>query len=393
MAGDWTTLTDVRARLAKRWDRGEFITGWACGAAIDPVVVALRGPSSAELSERFDEVKAWIAHWQAAAADQPIRVRTRSSGHRTIGANQLPSHVEVASYDALWRLLGVGGLVRRFDQLRLQTAVASPGLDGWTARHPLRVLDNEERWTRLVQSAVWMTARRSDATVYLREIPIPGVDTKFIEQNRTVLAELIDELAPDRADRPFAPNRFAQRYGFAIKPTLVRLRSLDPRRPLYDGVTDLTVRSDEFAAVAPDVGTVFVIENDVTFVAFPKVPDALALFGAGFAVSSVAGLPWLQGRRVVYWGDIDTHGFVALDRLRVLVAHTESLLMDEVTLLAHAGQWVREDVQSTALPTHLTPEESAVYRALQANQYGDRVRLEQERVQYPAIEAAIAKWR
>jgi hypothetical protein len=234
-----------------------------------------------------------------------------------------------------------------------------------------------------------MAERPADGTVYLREIPIPGVDTKFIELNRTVLAELIDELTPDRADRSFAPNRFAQRYGFAVKPTLVRLRSLDPRRPLYAGVTDLTLRADEFPAAAPEVGIVFIIENDVTFLAFPAVPDAVALFGGGFAVSSVAMLPWLQRRRVVYWGDIDTHGFVALDRLRVSVPHTESLLMDEVTLLAHRGQWVREDVQATAPLMHLTPSESSLYRALQDNDHGEHVRLEQERVQYPTIDEVL----
>jgi hypothetical protein len=201
---------------------------------------------------------------------------------------------------------------------------------------------------------------------------------------------LIDVLVPERADRALRPSEFARRYGFAVKPTLVRLRSLDPQRPLYPGVSDLTLRAEEFSAAAPDVGTVFVIENDITFLAFPEVAGAVAVFGGGFAVSSVAALPWLQGRRVVYWGDIDTHGFVALDRLRALVEHTESLLMDEATLLAHRGQWVREDVQATAPVTHLMPVESALYRALQDGVYGDHIRLEQERVQYSAIEKTLA---
>jgi hypothetical protein len=351
--------------------------------------VPLRGPSTADLSKRFDEVRNWVEHWAAAARDQPITLRTRSTGHRTIGANELPSHIDVDAYDALWRLLGVGGLVRQFDRLRADTAAAAPALDGWMARRPLGVLANADRWSRLVRSATWMAQPPADGSVYLREVPIPGVDTKFIELNRTVLAELIDELVPDRADRAFPPNRFAQRYGFAVKPTLVRLRSLDPCRPLYPGVTDLTVRANEFAAAAPDAGTAFIIENDITFLAFPEVADAVALFGGGFAVSSVAPLPWLQGRRVIYWGDIDTHGFVALDRLRAFVPQAESLLMDEETLLTHRGQWVREDVQATAVLSHLTPSESSLYRALQTNDHGDHVRLEQERVQYTAIEAAL----
>ncbi len=389
MAGEWTTFAEVRARLRRRWDRGDYLSAWAGAVPFVTLSMPLRGPSTAELSARFDDVRDWVAQWTEAAREQPIAVRTRSTGHRTIGANELPSHIEVDGYDALWRLLGVGGLVRQFQRLRADTVTVEPALDGWMARRPLRVLENADRWTRLVQATTWMARRPADGTIYLREIPIPGVDTKFIEQNRTILAELIDELVPERAERAFAPNRFAQRYGFAVKPTLVRLRSLDPRRPLYPGVSDLTVRVDEFPAAAPGVGTVFVIENDVTFLAFPEVADAVAIFGGGFAVSSVATLPWLKGRRVVYWGDIDTHGFVALDRLRALVEHTESLLMDEETLLAHRGQWVREDVQATTPLTHLTPGESALYRALQDGAFGDQVRLEQERVQYPAVQERL----
>jgi hypothetical protein len=50
---------------------------------------------------------------------------------------------------------------------------------------------------------------------------------------------------------------------------------------------------------------------------------------------------------------------------------------------------VREDAQATARLSHLTTSESSLYRALQDNEHGDQVRLEQERVQYTAIEEAL----
>jgi hypothetical protein len=65
--------------------------------------------------------------------------------------------------------------------------------------------------------------------------------------------------------------------------------------------------------------------------------------------------------------------------------------MNEATLRARRGEWVCEDVQASALLTHLTPSKSALYRALKDNEHGDPARLEQERVQYPAIEAALAQ--
>lgn len=50
------------------------------------------------------------------------------------------------------------------------------------------------------------------------------------------------------------------------------------------------------------------------------------------------------------WGDIDTHGFAILDRLRRHFPQVRSMLMDRATLLAHEGQWVTEQAQHVAHP-------------------------------------------
>ena len=48
-------------------------------------------------------------------------------------------------------------------------------------------------------------------------------------------------------------------------------------------------------------------------------------------------------RRDPVLGDIDTHGFAILDRLRAWLPQTRSVLMDRDTLLAHRDRWVTED--------------------------------------------------
>lgn len=42
-------------------------------------------------------------------------------------------------------------------------------------------------------------------------------------------------------------------------------------------------------------------------------------------------MDWLKRVRIVYWGDMDTHGFEALSLLRKHHPHTESLMMDVET--------------------------------------------------------------
>jgi len=391
MAGGWSEPSDVCERLLKRWDRGELLTAWALQIPFQAMVIPLRGPTTFELAERFDDVRAWLQRWTVATIERPVTLRTRSTGHRSIGANALPSHVEIESYDALWQLIGRRAQVRRFDELREATAAAQPGLVPWMTRRPMTVLKHEADWARLVRTVGWITAAGLTSSVYLRAVPVPGVDTKFIERHRGIIADLLDEvLPPERVDTAFPPSQFERRYGFAVKPTLVRFRSLDAGRPLLPGVSELVVRSSEFHQVAPDMQNVIIIENEITYLAFPPVANAAVIFGSGFAVSGYGALPWFANRRVLYWGDLDTHGFVALDRLRALVPHTESMLMDTATLLAHRGQWVQEESPTRALLSHLTDSESSVYRDLCQDTYGNRIRLEQERIQFPMLQAVLA---
>jgi len=131
---------------------------------------------------------------------------------------------------------------------------------------------------------------------------------------------------------------------------------------------------------------VYIVENEITYLAFPTAPDAVVILGGGYALSALQPLRWLHDRR----GDIDTHGFTILNRLRQAFPHTRSMLMDRGTLLAHEIQWVREPSPTTAPLPALDPQEAALYRDLVEDALGPSVRLEQERVSYRAITGATA---
>jgi len=131
------------------------------------------------------------------------------------------------------------------------------------------------------------------------------------------------------------------------------------------------------------------VENEITYLALPNVADAIAIFGGGYAVSVLKLLPWLRDRNLVYWGDLDTHGFAILNQVRTHHPHARSLLMDRVTLLEHESQWVREPRPTNVHLTHLTPEEDELYRDLVEDIYQPSLRLEQERIGFGAIQRAL----
>jgi hypothetical protein len=103
----------------------------------------------------------------------------------------------------------------------------------------------------------------------------------------------------------------------------------------------------------------------------------------------VGRLPWLSGVDVVYWGDIDTHGFAILDRLRAWLPSARSVLMDRETLLAHRDRWVVEDRPARSALTRLTPEEQDVYTELLEDRLAQRVRLEQERIDWGWVQQRL----
>jgi hypothetical protein len=131
------------------------------------------------------------------------------------------------------------------------------------------------------------------------------------------------------------------------------------------------------------------VENDISYLALPDRPETVAIFGSGFALGSVAGLEWLPGKIITYWGDIDTYGFVILNRLRARYPQVQSILMEAATLLAHPHQWVVEEKPTNIELPHLTESESALYRDLIEDRYGHHVRLEQERISFARVVAAL----
>lgn len=384
-SGGWTTWPDARAALRARWNSGELLRARLTGRPVAPLALPLRGPTSRELADRFGEVQDWVAGWRAARLG-PARLETAALGGRLVGSNQVPKRVVLDTDDDVWTALDVVADVRRFDELVATTATDLPAALSWIAARPHEALAHATDWPRILAVVRWIL-HRGGAEVYLRQVDVPGVDTKFIEERRGVLGALLARTLPaDRVDPAAPATDLARRFGLRAKPDTVRFRSFDPADGPY---SELAVRVAELARCPFAARSVVVVENEVSYLAFPHVPATAVVLGGGYAVSRLAALPWLADRDVVYWGDLDTHGFRALDRLRRFVPTARSMLMDLPALLAHRAHWSREPVPVTEHLPLLTDDEQAAYQALLRNDHGDQVRLEQERIRFSAVERAV----
>ena len=317
-------------------------------------MAAAARPRRREIAERLAETQQRAAEW-ARTGRGPLRVEYKKVGGREVGANLIPCRAWIDDYDRAWELLGVGAQVRRFSSLAAATAERCPRLVPWVTRRPVQTLRLADGSDELLATVRWIDERQSPG-MYLRQVDVPGVDTKFIERHRGVLAELLDlQLDYDRID--LDATDFASRYRFRRKPGYVRFRS-------------------------PDFGR-------FTYLAFPLPGAAVVIFGGGYAVDVLEPLGWLTDLDLVYWGDIDTHGFAILNRLRHRFGNARSMLMDRATLLGHRGQWVTEPRPTAAVLDLLDAEEAEFYRDLVEGVFAPSVRLEQERIRFAAIERAL----
>jgi hypothetical protein len=221
------------------------------------------------------------------------------------------------------------------------------------------------------------------------------VHSKFIEAHRGVLTEWLDIVLPAEAiaAEHTGSARFAARYGLLDKPARIRFRVLDSRVTLVPGAAlpDVTLDAASFANLAAPIQRVFITENETNFLAFPEACESIAVFGGGYAAEALAHAAWLARCTVHYWGDIDTHGFAILARLRARLAHVRSFLMDRETLMAHEALWGEEREQVVSELPGLTPPEQALYDELRDNRLRPGLRLEQERIGFEWVRAALKR--
>ena len=385
MNTSWTTLQMVRETLRKKWDKGHFICEAVNPAGVFPLRIPLRGPRSSELRDTFALAQQWVRQYLDTANQRYFTVQWNEINNRDTGKNSVPVALEFLTPDS------VASFISKTKELKEYTALSQillsylPPLKEWVSRNPFQLIAAAEIVDRLISVTQWIM-RNPLPGIYLRQMPISDIHTKFIEQHKKILHDWFDIVLTDKQKitEYSGIRQFESRYGFLSKPQLVRFRILD-QDCYVNGHSDLTIRADEFCRLEIDIDTVFVTENDINGIAFPMISRSIVLFGRGYGFDSLRECSMLKNKKIFYWGDIDTHGFAILNQFRNLFPETKSILMDKETLLKHQHFWVQEQTPTGADLTMLTDHEREVYDTLRFNRLGNGVRLEQEVINFDCL--------
>lgn len=367
----WTDAAGIAAVVRRAWSDGTLLRGYVRGEEFPRIEVPLRGPTAATLGEQYEQARAWAdAVYRGSRDGRSYELMLGSIGGRVAGRTELPTRAVIAEYAQAWALLKVEADAKTFLSLAAQ-AQQHPLAEAWALAHPVQAIGLIGEWTRILTAVAWLDENR-DSGLHLRQVTAPGVDTKFIERHRTVLAQMLG----------VPPRDFARALGFAQKPSTVRLR-FDPALFAFPAaLTEGVFRAEELRSVHVRPQTALIVENEITYLSVPVPVGGVVLWGKGYSANEPASLDWLVDVDVRYWGDIDTHGFAILDRVRAHLPQTRSVLMDRETLLAHESRWGAEPTPTSAALSRLDAQERGLYQDLVSDQYAARLRLEQERIDW-----------
>lgn len=365
---DPVSVAAARERAGRVYDR--HAASWAAWGVDGPAFeLPLHPPTEATALADEPGAVAWAASWRRVPGVVWVPRRWANLGTQQVpGRLRLTTPGEVAVFAgraAHWRLLSSRSaeLVGRWGDV-VRDAVR---------RHARALTELPETdLARLLAVVEWLVAH-PDSGMYLRQLPIAGIDTKWIASHRILVTALVEALSGSRD------------LGLREPPGLVRVRFLDAALA-PGGVRDLAAPVGELDRLDIRPSRVFVFENLESVVAMPEVPGAVVVHGSGYAASRLGDVRWARESPITYWGDLDNDGFAILDRIRASCPQVASVLMDERTLLAHRDLWGADPTPVPGQLPRLTGDEREVLERLR--EFGG-VRLEQERLAWPACLAAL----
>jgi len=381
----------IRKKALRLYEKGELFVSFMQSKNFFPYILPLKTPTQKELRLNFATLLDAIKKLQQLG----LVLEYKEFAFKSMGVQSLPVRVVFESEIAFLAFIGKEEEFADFCRAYTKATELFPSLKELFLQKPKLLLENMHHLDTLL-AIVRFFYENPSPNIYLRELPIIGVDTKFIQKNRAIvdalLMAVLDKSSYDSHITKLSESGFEKKYGLKYELPLVRMRILDKALYIY-GLDDITVTTEEFCTLAIACENIFIVENKITMLSFPLVAKSIVLFGSGYGLGRLQDAEWMAEKNIYYWGDIDMDGFAILSQMRSYFCHTKSLFMDRETLEKFQDLAVASQEKSYKELEHLTKEEHLLYERLHSDYYGKNFRLEQERIPFTYIKEGLHAFR
>lgn len=362
----------INGRIVKHWAESVLAQAQGRDDPRWPWVVSLTSLSGNALNEHWSDVWRWIVGWNTWADDNgcTLTIANRRLGGAT---RAIPTRISVPNIDTAAAVMD-SGWARKLCDARGRARILHDEFPTTLSSGLLRAACalSEVDFDLARESAKWF--RHNDPTgLTARQVPIAGLHSKWLDGHVRLVTGL-----SGRAD-----------VGLVKRPSRIQFSYLDP-----DWLQQGNRRRDSITLDEPhqppgyEPMVILITENKDTALFFPSVERGIVIEGNGNAVARVAQVPWIRAcRSIIYWGDLDAHGFGILNLLRSTGVPAEMILMDEATLLRYAPYAASAYADGSPLPQGLpapTPflsdDERRVLELITDPAWTGPRRIEQERI-------------
>lgn len=383
----------LAAKLAQQWNSADWRERQLLGGgAAWPLVLSIGQPDPGVFMGDAAALRSHLQQWRAVEPHGLGRVQWQERRYRgSSDAIAVPTHWQLDKPSQCVAAIGhfkvPGHAQVKGDYARLSTLITAVQRPGFQRLLVRRLVQWRDAPTEAVITAAGMALQLEPGCAQgkpLRALALQGNDSKFFERHASLLTALLDERFDGEASRQGLS-------GFlGALPEGDHWLLIAPLAPGLLPFARQRIRASELLTTPLPAHRILLVENERSLHQLPQpVPDTIAVLGAGLNLGWLAA-PWLQGRRVAYWGDLDTWGLHMLAMARHHLPHLHALLMDAATFSAHHSLAVAEPVHAPE-PTAraLCPPEATLAAHLRTQDNG---RLEQEFLPTDAVHRAVHAW-
>lgn len=394
-----SVLGTIRTRYHAAW------RDWLLEPLPGRIAFPLDAPSADQIARRAAEVEAWLAEWETWRQQHPALSLRSGIRHTMIGPQSIVTHLDAEDVDALvsadpdlsrhWRTAR-----QRWQQLLEVPAPAT------LRPHLSQIIDlGQTDFDILLAAIEWLAANpRSGLTP--RQVPIPGMHTKWLARHRRFVLAALGHSPTNTADDALTVGRPNPReasdddltagdldfLGLRALPREIDVILADPAdRAALAGLQHLRSPIIELTSLPLHPHTVLIVENKESAYLVPDHPALIVVHSLGNHLDALTELPWLvEAPVLLYWGDLDRAGLTLLSRARARQPRLRSVLMSDAVVRAHLHLAVPERAHriDPPLPT-LTVDEQAALAAITGVFDGQHAQLEQERLPADLVIATL----
>ena len=367
---------EIRTKAEKRYN--EYLQSVAKGLPFTEIVITGNKKPSNNFSD-FDQELTKLIENSKEKKGYGYTVKYQTIRKKNLGTQDIPTEISFESETDFLRYLNKEKEVKKFREDCSLILSHFPELSEWITKFPQKIINKQTHWNDLLKVCNYFKSSPCPS-LYIRELPIQ-VHTKFIENNKFIIRELLDILINEYLNQE--EKEFEKRFNLKYAEPLIRFRILDKNisESYFSGIDDLCIPVSQFQQLKLPLKRVYAVENKMNVLTFPLIEQTIVLFGCGYGIERLQNVAWFYNLDLFYWGDIDVQGFEILSQFRGYFPHAKSVLMDKKTFERYFEN--ETGTPSKILTTlNLTEEEQKLYNMLKSN----NCRLEQEKIPQGYVE-------